>query len=57
MFGSRSDSLNITAELLGLSDVKVNDIRTNLSAREITISVESTRKNRLYASLRGMLKK
>ncbi|AQS39808.1 transposase family protein [Shewanella psychrophila] len=45
MFGSRSDSLNITAELLGLSDVKVNDVRTNLSAREITISVERTRKN------------
>ena len=45
MFGSRSDSLNITAELLGLTDVKGNDVRTNLSAREITISVESTRKH------------
>ncbi len=44
MFGSHSDSLNITADLLGLSDIKVVDVRTNLSAREITISVESTRK-------------
>jgi transposase len=45
MFGSHSNSLNITADLLGLSDIKVVDVRTNLSAREITISVESTRKH------------
>ena len=43
MFNTRSDSLNITAELLGLSDVKVMKVSSNLSAREITIKVESTR--------------
>lgn len=35
MFGTPFGSLNITAELLGLSDVKVLDVRTNLSAREM----------------------
>lgn len=45
MFGTPSGSLHITAELLGLSEVKVLDVRTNLSAREITITVESTRKH------------
>lgn len=44
MFGTPSGSLHITAETLGLSEVKVLDVRTNLSAREITITVESTRK-------------
>jgi len=41
---SPSSALNITAELLGLSDVKVLDVRTNLSASEIIIAVESTRR-------------
>ena len=43
MLSPSSNSLNITAELLGLSDVKVVDVRTNLSAREIIIEVKSTR--------------
>jgi len=43
MFGIPSGSLNITAELLGLPDVKVIDVHTNLLVREITIAVESTR--------------
>jgi transposase len=47
MFGIPSGSLNITAELLGLPDVKVIDVHTNLSVREITIAVESTRKHLL----------
>jgi len=45
MFGIPSGSFNITAELLGLSDVKVLDVRTDLSAREITITVKSTREH------------
>jgi len=45
MFHTHSASLNITAELLGLSDVKVVDVRMNLSAREIIIIVKSTRES------------
>jgi transposase len=42
MFNTESESLKITAELLGLSDVKVIDIRVERSARKITIKVKST---------------
>ncbi|WP_163836066.1 ISL3 family transposase [Spartinivicinus ruber] len=45
MFTKRSNSLNITPELLGLSDVEVVKVRSNLSAREITIEVKSTRES------------
>jgi len=44
MFKSDTNTLNITAELLGLSDVKVIDVNTNVSRNEITIKVRSTRK-------------
>jgi len=40
-----SNALNITAELLGLSDVTVVGVCTNLSAHKIIISVKSTRKD------------
>ena len=44
MFSSPSNSLNLTAELLGLSGIKVVRVRTDLSAREIIIEVKSTQK-------------
>ena len=43
MIYNQSNSLNITAELLGLSDVKVTDLATNILANEIIITVKSTR--------------
>ena len=42
MFNKDSDTLNITAELLGLSNVKVVGVRPNLSSNEIVITVKST---------------
>ena len=43
MFGTHSSSLDITAELLGLSDIKVIHVNSNVSAREIEIKVQSTK--------------
>jgi len=40
---NESNSLSITAELLGLSDITVVGVRTRLSANEIIITVKSTR--------------
>ena len=45
MFNTQPASLNITAELLGLSDIKVVDVRADLSNREIIIAVESMRES------------
>lgn len=47
MLNPRPDSLNITADLLGLSDVKVTNVSSNLSTGQIIITVESTRKETL----------
>lgn len=43
MSNSKSSSLNITAELLGLSDIDVVCVHTNLSERSIVIEVKSTK--------------
>ena len=43
MSNSKSSSLNITAELLGLSDIDVVCVHTNLSKRSIVIEVKSTK--------------
>lgn len=45
MFNTKPDSLNITAELLGLSDIKVVEVHADLSNREIIIAVKSTRES------------
>lgn len=42
MFNTAPDSLSITPELLGLSDIKVTGVRFNLPSNEIIISVIST---------------
>jgi transposase len=44
MFKSENNTLNITPELLGLSDVKVIAVNTDVSRNEIIIKVKSTRK-------------
>ena len=43
MFSSHSSSINITAELLGLPNIEVIDVRSNLAAKKITITVKNTR--------------
>ena len=45
MFKFETNTLNITSELLGLSDVKVISVNTNVALNEITIKVKSTRKD------------
>ena len=50
MFKNNSDSLNLTAELLGLADIEVTHVQTNLPARMIKIEVKSTKKEALCRS-------
>ena len=42
MFNTHSDSLHITAELLGLKEVEVIDVRVGRTTRKIIIKVKST---------------
>ena len=44
MFGKDSNTLNISAELLGLSDVEVTKVSPNLKSYQIVIQVQSTKK-------------
>ena len=44
MFKLDKNTLNITAELLGISGVKVIDVKTNVQKNEIIIRVRSTKK-------------
>jgi predicted metal-dependent enzyme (double-stranded beta helix superfamily) len=43
MNNKSKQSITIPAEVLGLSDVEIESVTTNLSARQITIRVVSTK--------------
>lgn len=43
MLPTSKNSLSLTPELLGLSDIKVVNVRSSASGREIIIEVKSTK--------------
>lgn len=45
MFKPHNNTLSITSELLGLTDVKVTDVSMNIQKNEVVITVESTVKS------------
>jgi len=50
MFKLDKNTLNITAELLGISDVKVIEVKTNVQKNEIIIRVRSNKNSCRVAS-------
>ncbi len=55
MLPTSKNSLSLTPELLGLSDIKVVNVRSSASGREIIIEVKSTKETIYHPAFREIL--